>query len=338
MSTNENILELDALTEKYIDSILKLMPPGFNLITMESGTEEEKIEKAPLAHYILTISTSVSANVIRAATQLKLIQKSGVGYNNIDTEAAAMAGIPVAISAGANAIAVAEHVFLMVMTLYKNLFKCGEIVRGGDFRPKWSLVDDSYEMYGKTMGIIGLGNVGRQVAMRTKSFGVKTIYYDKYYRPSPAFEKEHELEFLPPEEVIKRADILTLHVPLTEETTKMISAAQLAMMKPSAILINTARGGVVDEASLIAALRDGRIAGAGLDVFEVEPPRVDNPLLHIPNVVVTPHFAAGPRESEERCLRHSFDNIVRFAKGLPLRDMDVVVAPEGLPLEVAPRP
>ncbi len=336
MDSKQKILLLDVLTERFMESISGLLPRDFELIGVETQNEEERIDKVKDADYIITIGTPVSAKVIEAGEKLKLIQKSGVGYDNINLDAASDANVPVAITAGANAISVSEHVFMMILTLYRNLSESQRIAQEGNFVRKWTLVNDSFELFGKTVGIVGLGHVGRQVAKRAKCFGVRTIYYDKYYRPSARDEEDLGIEFVSFEDVLRLSDVVSLHVPLTDETAKMMGTKEFTMMKRSAVLINTARGGVVNEVELIEALKNKLIAGTGLDVFDPEPPHPDNPLLHMRNVVVSPHSAAVVIESEKRCIAHSLRNIARLANGEPIRYIDVIVSTPELKVEPSP--
>lgn len=336
MPARQKVLLMDVVADRFMESLLTLVPPGFELLRVTTGSLEEKVEKVKDADYLITIGTPVPASIVEAAKRLKLIQKSGVGYDNIDLAAASKAGIPVAITAGANSISVSEHVFLVILTLYRNIDECRRIVHEGSFVRKWTLVNDSFELFGKTLGIVGLGHVGRQVAKRAKGFGLKTIYFDKYYRPSPRDEESLGVEFAPFEDVLKLSDIVTLHVPLKDDTRMMIGLKEFNMMKRSALLINTARGGVVNEAELVEALRQNLIGGAAIDVFDPEPPRPDNPLLQFKNVVVTPHFAAVVLDSQKRCVAHALENIRRIAEGKPLRHIDVIVSTLELKIEPAP--
>ncbi len=261
-----------------------------------------------------------------------------MGVDNIDLEAAREADVPVAKLAGANAISVAEHTFLLMLTVSRSFAASVQFLKEGKFQSRGALVGSSFELCGKTLGILGLGNGGREVARRAKGMGMRTIYYDKYRRPPAEIERELAVDFRELDEVIKESDVLSLHVPLTDETKGMIGEGELSRMKPSAILINTARGAVVDEEALIDALRRGDIAGAGLDVYSKEPPDLDNPLFSLPDVVATPHFGAASRESDERVVRRALDNIKKVSLGRPLGEEDVVVASPRIRIESAPEP
>jgi D-3-phosphoglycerate dehydrogenase len=204
-------------------------------------------------------------------------------------------------------------VILLILSLYRNLFIANQTLRQGQWL-QWQLRPQSYNLVSKRLGIVGLGRIGREVAQRAKAFECQLVYYDVMRAPTEV-EAELEVEYVPFDELLAQSDIITLHLPRTEETRGMIGVAQLVRMKPTALLINTARGGLVDEAALYQALTSGQIAGAGLDVFAVEPPGADNPLLHLDNVVATPHIAAGTADALANKMRAAFANMQRMAQG-----------------------
>ena len=227
-----------------------------------------------------------TAEMIAECRKLKVIARAGVGYDMIDVKAATALGIPVVITPGSNARSVAEHALAMMFALSQNLAEAHiETLRGN-----WGIRESgkTFELLGKTAGIIGTGAIGTEMTKLCAAIGMNVITCNSH---SP----REELEVL-----LRESDVVSLHVPLTEKTRNMISARELAMMKPSAILINCARGGVVDESALVNALNDEVIYGAGVDVFEHEPPESDSPLLHCRNVIVSPHSASLARESAIR--------------------------------------
>jgi glyoxylate reductase len=232
--------------------------------------------------------------------------------------AAARAGVPVGLTPEGTSKPVAEHVILLILSLYRKLFVANQTLREGQWL-QWQLRPQSYNLVGKTVGIVGLGRIGREVAQRTRAFECQLVYYDVLRAPTEV-ETKLEVNYVSLDELLAQSDIITLHVPRTKETQGMIGAAQLARMKPTALLINTARGGLVDEAALYQALTSGQIAGAGLDVFAVEPPGADNALLHLDNVVATPHIAAGTRDALANKMRAAFGNMQRVAEGQPPRN------------------
>lgn len=317
------VLCVDILPPAMRELMTAQTPEGLELVFAETPNEEERVAKAREADYLLCSWTPVSGQVIEAAKKLKLIQKYGIGVDKIDLRAAAKCGVPICISAGVNAVAVAETAIALMLAVYKRLCVAHNSVRAGQWL-KWELRTGCYELWQKTAGLIGAGAIGRAVAKRlSHGFECRVLYYD-VCRLSPEAEAAHGMSYASMEELLRQADIVSLHLPLLPETRGLIGAKALATMKPRAVLINTARGGVVDEPALIEALRKGTIAGAGLDVFAKEPPDRDNPLLQMDNVVVTPHNGGGTVDTMKRIIGHSFDNILRAERGEPLPEADRV--------------
>jgi phosphoglycerate dehydrogenase-like enzyme len=270
------------------------------------------------ADCVIVAVTPLTAHMIQAAPRLRLIQHQGVGYNNIDLHAAARAGIPVALAPSGTAESVAEHSVLLMLSLYRCLLIADGALRRGEWL-QWQLRSCSYNLAGKCVGIVGLGRIGRALAARLGPFGCEVVYFD-LVRPSTAVEAELAVRFLPFEELLGCADLVSLHVPLNASTRGLINQAALARMRPSSLLINTARGGIVDEQALYAALSSGGIAGAGLDVFADEPLPAKHALLQLNNVVVTPHIAAGTLDSLRAKLEAAAANIRRVMQGVPPLD------------------
>ncbi len=248
-----------------------------------------------------------------ARGQIKLIHTLSAGYDEIDLDRARAANVPVCTNGGANAISVAEYTIMAMLGAYRRLPDMIDMTRAGKWRP---LPRDAryYELAGKTIGIIGMGNIGREVARRLKGWSVSLIYYD-IFRRSSVEEADLDLTFVPLDEVFKRADVITLHVPLMAETRNLVNAQRLALVKPTTILVNAARGGLVDEEALRAALDEGRLLGAALDTLSQEPPPPDHPLLHHPRVIVTPHVAGPTWDSWPRRFANAFANVSRVARG-----------------------
>ena len=256
----------------------------------------------------------VNDALYRAAPKLKLIQLLSAGYDRADIAAARRAGVPVANNGGANSIAVSEHALMLMLAVSRRLiWQHANVVAG-----RWRGNDAPrvHELYGKTLGIIGLGTIGKKTARLAKAFGMPVQYYD-IARLTEDAEDALGVRFRLFRELLRSSDIVSLHVPLNASTEHMIGAAELAAMKPAAILINTSRGPVVDEKALHDALANGRLAGAGLDVFAAEPPPADHPFFALPNVVLTAHFAGPTFESNIARLRNAFDNVQRVARGEP---------------------
>lgn len=231
---------------------------------------------------IITGLEPVTGKVINSAPRLRVIVKHGIGVDNIDLDAAKEKGVIVANSPGTNREAVADLVFGLMLSLARNIPQSDRQVREG----KWPKVFGQ-SVWGKTLGIIGLGVIGKSVAQRAKGFNMKVLAFDKYW--DEEFASANGIIRSEVDEILKESDFVTLHVPLMEETRNLIGEKQLSIMKPTAYLINAARGGVVDEDALYKALKEGRIAGAGIDVFSTEPP-TQSPLLGLQNVILTPHM------------------------------------------------
>ncbi|OJY64231.1 MAG: hypothetical protein BGP12_15905 [Rhodospirillales bacterium 70-18] len=249
-----------------------------------------------------------------AAPRLKLIQLLSAGYDKCDIEAARRAAIPICNNGGANSVAVAEHAVMLMLATARQLVWQHTSVASGQWRGNNWDQRHVYELQGKTLGIIGLGTIGKKVARLGRAFGMNVQYFDTM-RLNEDAEDALGARFRLFDEVLRTSDLVSLHVPLLESTRHMISTRELALMKPSAYLINTCRGPVVDEVALHAALTGGVIAGAGLDVFEREPPAPDNPLFVLENVVLTPHLAGPTWENRAKRFRNAFDNIQRVQRG-----------------------
>lgn len=231
---------------------------------------------------IITGLEPVTGKVINSAPRLRVIVKHGIGVDNIDLDAAKEKGVIVANSPGTNREAVADLVFGLMLSLARKIPQSDRQVREG----KWPKVFGQ-SVWDKTLGIIGLGVIGKSVAQRAKGFNMKVLAFDKYW--DEEFASANGIIRSEVDEILKESDYVTLHVPLMEETRNLIGEKQLSIMKPTAYLINAARGGVVDEDALYKALKEGRIAGAGIDVFSTEPP-TQSPLLGLQNVILTPHM------------------------------------------------
>lgn len=251
--------------------------------------------------------------MIEPAAGLKIIAKHGVGYDNIDVGAATERKIPVTITPEANSDSVADHTLMFMLALSRNLLKSDGDLKKGRFTRREHYT--GLELGGKTVGIIGLGRVGSRVAKRCAlGFGMKVTAYDPFI--SIEYAGKHHAELVPDlENLLKTSDYVTVHTPLTELTENMIGEKELRMMKPDAFVINTARGGVIDEKALLPALKDRRIRGAAVDVFVKEPVPSENPLLGLDNILVSPHIAGGAREAGVKMATHAAEEIVRVLKG-----------------------
>ena len=252
---------------------------------------------------IIAGTRPLDAADIAAADRLEIIVRTGVGYDSVDVEAATGRGIPVCITAGANRQAVAEHVFALMLAAARRV---PESVRNLD-SGAWQQ-PTGRELRGTTLGILGLGSIGKAVALIAAGFGMRVIAYDPYF--DEGFAVANGIRRADLDGLLAEADFVTLHLFLDDSTRNLIDARRLAMMKSDAILINTARGGIVDEDALVDAVRDGVIGGAALDVFAVEPLPQDSPLLRTPGIVATTHVAGATREAREESGRMAAANVI----------------------------
>lgn len=242
---------------------------------------------------VVRSSTKVTKEIIEAADKLKIVGRAGVGLDNVDVDAASKKGVIVVNTPAGNTMSTAEHAFTMMLALSRNIPQADLSMKKGEWERKKFM---GHELYGKTLGVVGLGRIGTEVAKRAISFGMKILAYDPYLSMERA--KELGIEPADLDTLFKNSDYITVHTPLTEQTSHLISDAQFAVMKKGVRLINCARGGIIDEAALVKAIEDGKVAGAALDVFEEEPPKKDNKLLKMDKMVLTPHLGASTEEAQ----------------------------------------
>jgi phosphoglycerate dehydrogenase-like enzyme len=292
-----------------------LAPQGFELVVAKNERDALEAALANAEYLVCFPNVKTSDALFRAAPKLKLLQLLSAGYDDVDLEAARRARVPVCNNGGANAISVAEHAMMLMLAVSRRLIAQHENVSAGRWRGNGP-APRMYEIYDKTLGIVGLGTIGKKVARLARAFGLRVQYYD-IARLSEDAEDALGVRFRLLGELLATSDIVSLHVPLNAATHQMIDAAALARMKAGAILVNTSRGPVVDEAALHRALADGKLFGAGLDVFDQEPPPPDNPLFALRNVVLTAHFAGPTWDNQIARLRNAYDNVERVARGEP---------------------
>jgi phosphoglycerate dehydrogenase-like enzyme len=311
------ILFSPSQTPAILDIARSLTPSGFDLVVVNPGTPEF-YQAAAEAEYFLGLARQMGGEFFRAAPKLKLVQLLSAGYDRVDIEAARKAGVPVSNNGGANAIAVAEHTLMLMLAVLKRVVRFHNDVVAGKWRAGDSPDTRVYELAGKTLGIVGLGNIGKKVARRAAAFDMRVQYYD-IARLTLDQEDALGVHFALFTELLQSSDVLSLHVPLDDTTRSMIGARELGLMKPTSILVNTCRGPVVDEDALYRALKDGVIAGAGLDVLVEEPPAKTHPVFSLPTVTLTPHSAGPTWENWTSRFRNGFDNIQRVASGQKAR-------------------
>jgi phosphoglycerate dehydrogenase-like enzyme len=296
-----------------------ISPEEIDVVTIFEPNYEEIARQVANADVVIsdyTFRIKIDASLCEKMSKVRLIQQPSTGYDHIDVEACAKRGIPVANIGGANSISVAEHTIMLALMLLKRaIYAHNKLVYG-----QWTqseLMNVIGEVYGKTWGILGMGRIGREVATRVLAFGARVIYYDVVRREDV---EKLGVEYRPFNRLLSESDILSIHVPLTPSTRGMIGERELRMMKPTAVIINVSRGEITDEEALARAVREGWIAGVAVDVFSVEPPPPDHPLLQAArdgfNVVVTPHIAGATNEARMRIINVTLENVVRVLAGL----------------------
>jgi D-3-phosphoglycerate dehydrogenase len=281
----------------------KLAPEGMEILRQEPGIEvdhhpnmspAELVARIADYHALLIRSeTKVTAQVIAAATNLRVVGRAGIGVDNVDVDAATAKGVVVMNTPGGNNVTTAEHAISMMLSLARSIPQATASMKAGRWEKGRFL---GTEVSNKTLGIVGIGNIGSLVADRAQGLHMKVIAYDPFISPEAATRMGVELVTL--DELYATADFITVHIPLTPETRNLIGAEAFSKMKPGIRIINCARGGIVDEEALTAAIIGGRVAGAALDVFENEPPPPNQPLVQLPNVICTPHLGAATSEAQ----------------------------------------
>jgi len=270
------------------------------------------IEKAAKVDALATLlSDKIDAEVFDGAPNLKIVAQMAVGFDNINAEEATKRGIYVTNTPGVLTETTADFAWALLMAVARRIVEADKYVRSGNWKVGWhSMMIQGRDVYRATIGIVGLGRIGGSIAKRAKGFDMKALYYDVVRRPD--LEKEHNIQFTDMDVLFQKADFITINVPLTKGTYHLVDEKKLRMMKKTAFLINNARGPVVDEKALYKALKEGWIAGAGLDVFEQEPTQKENPLLKLDNVVVAPHISSASYETRSRMAEMVAENLVAF--------------------------
>lgn len=283
------------IAEELSPATVDALGPDFEIRTCNGADRADLLAALPAAHAVLVRSaTKMDAEAIAAAPQLQVIARAGVGLDNVDVKAATQAGVMVVNAPTSNIVSAAELAIGLLLSAARQIPAAHTSLRHGEWkRSKFTGV----ELYEKTLGVVGLGRIGVLVAQRLAAFDMQVIAYDPYVPPARAAQLGVRLVSL--EELLAHADVITVHLPKTPETVGLIDADALAGVKPGVILVNAARGGIVDEAALYAALKEGRVAAAGLDVFAVEP-CTDSPLFELDTVVATPHLGASTHEAQEK--------------------------------------
>ena len=317
------VVFLDPIGEVSAARIKPLLPEGFSMRAATSRDPAHQMELIAEADFAVSGDIAVGDAMLRTAKHLKLLHKWGVGVDNFALPTARELGIKVARTTGSNAIPVAEFTVGLMLAAQRRIAKGHAHLRQGEWI-KSTISGESVMLSGKTIGIVGLGAIGKNVARMLSGFGCRVLYA-KPTRLDPAEEERLGVAHADLPALLAEVDILSLNCPLTEATRGMIDRAALIAMKNSAILVNVSRGGVVVELDLIWALQSGEIRGAATDVFEVEPTPSDNPLLHMDNVVVTPHCAALATDNFPTTVNRMFHNMLCVLHGEAVPPLDLVV-------------
>ena len=292
-----------------------IVPPGYEVKTLDVPTQEQLQKEAEDADYFLVSGRLlINESVLSVASKLKMIQRTGVGVDMLDQKAIKKYGIPVYVNAGVNAQSVAEHTVTLVLNCLKNIPLISTNVKKGIWKKQETGVSCN-ELCGKTVGLVGMGHIGRATASIFHAFGVRLIYTD-ICRVDKEIELSLEMEYRHSfDELLPEVDILSFHCPLTESNVRMLNERTIRKMKTGAIVVNTARGKLIDEAALYRALKYGKLRAAGLDVHSEEPMLIDDPLKELDNCILTPHIAGLSYEAFYRMMSTAIKNIVAFDQG-----------------------
>ena len=307
------ILLTNCYRERPLEIISNIVPAGFKLEMLSEVSQEELIKKANLAEYFLVSGRlQINEEVLERANRLKMIQRTGVGVEGIDLEAMKHRNIPLYVNRGINSRSVAEHTLLLILSSLRNLPVINDNTKRGSWKKQEQGVI-THELAGLTIGIIGMGDIGKYVSKMLKGFDVNVLYCEQ--KPLER-EEESKLQVTQVEVdvLLAKSDIITLHCPLSDETEGIINKYSIAKMKQGVKIINTARGKLINENDVIEALKEGKISGMGLDVYANEPPE-NNELLSFENVITTPHIGGVTFESFQNMMGGALRNISKFEKG-----------------------
>lgn len=296
-------------------SILKqVLPQNFNLIFLDEPSKEDLLNKIKYTEYLLVGGRlPIDGSVLKAAQNLKMIQRTGVGLDSLNMDALRRKGVPVYINKGVNSRSVAEHTIMLILSVLRKLTVADSILKQGKW-VKHELGMQTHELYEKNVGLVGVGHIGQVVAQMLKPFEVKLFYYDPV-RLTNKSEIELNINYLPFTELLGKVDILSLHCPLNAKTKGIIGEREISLMKKGSIVINTSRGALINETALEKGLSTGKIKGAGLDVFSKEPLSGNNNIIKYNNVILTPHIGGVTADAFRRMMKEAFQNIKLFEEG-----------------------
>ncbi|MBO0763442.1 MAG: 2-hydroxyacid dehydrogenase [Hyphomicrobiaceae bacterium] len=305
-------------------AIESAVPTDWRAVFIEESTLAARVALVRDADIAFVMAAPIPKEVVTAARKLRFIQKLGAGVDRIDLDACRDRGIGVARLHAGNSVPVAEHTVLLMLAVYRQLPQIDRRTRAGAW-DKEAARGEHRQLFGKTIGLVGLGAVGRDVAKRLRGFDVSMIYYDPVRAPA-GIEQSLGVRYVDLDDLVRGADIVSLHLPLMPQTAGIINTGRIHAMKRGAVLINCARGGLVDEAALAAALKDGHLFGAGIDAFSSEPP-VGSELLALDNTVITSHLAGATLDNFSSIVARAVANAEAVLCGVPLAKTDEVLAP-----------
>jgi D-3-phosphoglycerate dehydrogenase len=299
-----------------VDEEKKILSRYASVTVANTTSEDQLVEFVKDVDVIMVVYAKITKRIINSATKLKGIVRYGIGVDNIDLEAATAKGVIVANVPDYAIETVADHTWALILALVRRIVIADKYVRNRLYIGKWTNPPEylrGIDLSGKVLGLIGVGRIGREVAKRAKGFGVKILGYDPYISGDVA--KEFGIELVNLDTLLSESDIISIHCPLTKETYHLINEDKIRLMRKRPYIINTARGAIIDEKALYKALKEGWIAGAALDVFEIEPPPENNPLFELDNVVLTPHIAWYTEEALRRLEMSAVEEAIRILRG-----------------------
>ena len=312
------VLFTEPLPDNLVEVCRSMLPEDIEFAAVPTLSPEDFARLSSDTEFLLVGHRQVDDALLAMAPNLRLIQRLGLGYDNIDVEAVKRAGVPAAYTPGANSVAVAEHTIMLMLVLVKHLVKAEAATRAGGW-PMMELISEGIgDLEQATVGLIGLGNIGQAVAERLLPFGTRTLYHARN-RVDPAIEERYQVTYKSLPALLQASQLVSLHLPTTAETHHIMGDKQFAMMPVGSYLVNVSRGGLVDEDALYRAIDSGHLAGAGLDTVQREEAG-GNPFTDLPQVIVTPHTAGPSRRGVHVILERSIANITRMLGGEPIVD------------------
>jgi phosphoglycerate dehydrogenase-like enzyme len=315
----EKVAIIGPIDNKGREALKKGLSGNFEIIEIDDETQYDKLLDV---EYAILRTYKIKREVINKVQKLKFIQRWGVGYDSVDIEAAGEKDIKVAVTAGINSIPVAEYAVMLMLAVYRNILRIHSNVVDGKWRED-ALIDRSYIISGKKVGLVGLGAIGKEVAKRVQAFDAEVYYYDMF-RLSLEDERNLNIKYMELADLFKECDIISLHLPLTDSTKYLIDKKALNSMKNTVVIINTSRGGIINEDDLYDVLANNKILGAGIDVFENEPVPRDNKLLKLKNIILSSHNAGNTTDNSINMAKRCVDNILKVSRNEDLTKGDLV--------------